>query len=341
MHRSLVAMALLSLLMGSGLFAEDKKAPKAAAPVMLSALVNDGSLIVGKPGLETLSVKTSYTEMKLALDVFARIRRHEDGPFHVTMGNGDTVIGDLTPREIPIKTSIGFIKVPTERLVHLDIAAVRLDQGLAAHYPMNGDAKDVSGNKCHGKVTGAQLAADRLEREGHAYAFSGKSDVITIPNSPHLQITGDMTICMWLYAERLDKRQNPFNKAYGAEGTWTLEPGGTVNFYYGRGGGDRAPYTSLNMARPVKLKTWTHLMLVRDLTRKKVTWYKDGVQIATAKAAYSATKASSLPLRLGVGYTASKSNGSPFKGRMDDVRIYNRALNDLEARALFHHKESP
>ena len=41
---------------------------------------------------------------------------------------------------------------------------------------------------------------------------------------------------MWLRPTQLGVRRNPWNKAYGGEGTWTLEPTGDVNGYYGVAG---------------------------------------------------------------------------------------------------------
>ena len=48
--------------------------------------------------------------------------------------------------------------------------------GLIGYYPFFGNANDVSGNKNHGKVVGAQLTSDRNENQ--EFSFFGSPGVI-------------------------------------------------------------------------------------------------------------------------------------------------------------------
>src|SRR3989442_470274 len=70
--------------------------------------------------------------------------------------------------------------------------------GLVAYYPFNGNANDLSGHGNNGSVAGATLAADRFGNASSAYAFDGVSSLITVPDSPSLRISNDITVTCWL-----------------------------------------------------------------------------------------------------------------------------------------------
>jgi hypothetical protein len=133
---------------------------------------------------------------------------------------------------------------------------------------------------------------------------------------------------MWTKA--LDLRRNPYNKSYGAEGTITLEPDGTLNFYYGPTGSNAQPYTSAAMNIAVTAKTWIHLAVVRDFTAKTVTWYRNGKPTTPVPLPYPTGSTSSLPLIIGNGYT------NPFIGQLDDVGVWPRALSPQEIASLYN-----
>ena len=186
--------------------------------------------------------------------------------------------------------------------------------------------RDWSGKGNHAAVTGARLGPGKV---GSALVFDGNNDGADLGNAASLQITGNQTIAFWIKPARLGLRQNPYAKAYGGEGTMTLEPDGRVNYYYGTAGGNAAPYTSLTMTQDLKADAWAHLVLVRDQAKADLVWYRDGKRVADGKAAYPAAKASPLPAHLGRGYAGS------FGGAMDEFVLYAKALSDREVQMLY------
>lgn len=188
-------------------------------------------------------------------------------------------------------------------------------------------AEDDSGNGSHGTLQGGVKWTDGVI--GKALLFDGSDDYVTLGNSKALQLAGDQTISLWIKAAALDGRRNPFAKAYGGEGTMTLEPDGTVNYYYGQAGGDSEPYQGLTMTKAVQPKVWTHLVIVRDLKGRKLHWYKNGVKTDGADARFPTAKPSSKEAFIGRGYV------QPFRGAIDDVRIYKRALSAEEVGDLY------
>ncbi|MGB2936871.1 MAG: LamG domain-containing protein [Phycisphaerae bacterium] len=206
------------------------------------------------------------------------------------------------------------------------VLALTFDRGTCVRKGGKVYVMDLSGKGNHGLVHGAKLARGPA---GDALRFDGEDDYVDLGNSPSLQITGSQTIALWLKPSRLAARQNPYAKAYGGEGTMTLEPSGTVNYYYGRGGGNKRPYMGLGMTDSLTTDTWAHLVLVRDLSKKKVIWYKNGKKTNEGKARYESASVSKMNAYLGRGYVKH------YAGDMDEVAIFNRALSEKEVQLLF------
>lgn len=150
---------------------------------------------------------------------------------------------------------------------------------------------------------------------------------ISISDSPN--ITGDQTIAMWLYPTSFVTRMNPWNKAYGGEGTITHETSGSLNYYWGTNGGNGTPYQSLGSSFSTPVNQWTHVAIVRDITNGKLKWYVNGVFSNETSTSYTAAALTTSPLIIGDGYT------STYRGKIDDVREYGSALNDAEIKALY------
>ena len=151
-------------------------------------------------------------------------------------------------------------------------------------------------------------------------AFDGVDDFVSLGNPAGLQITGDQTIEFWIKPANFNNRQNPIAKAYGGEGTMTLEQNGVMSYFYGTAGGDASPYQSFDTG-PAALRVgrWTHVALVRDLTHRRLQFYLDGVLVNQAAAAYASATASGNPITLGRGYVSN------LAGSLDEVRVWNVA----------------
>jgi hypothetical protein len=184
---------------------------------------------------------------------------------------------------------------------------------------------DVSGHGLRGVVTGG--ATPVAGAFGTALAFDGTAQ-IDFGDPKDLQITGSQTIAFWIDPAVLDKRRNPFAKAFGGEGTMTLEINGGINYFYGTAGGNDDPYMACESS-PIPAKQWTHMVVVRDLAAKKVVWFVNGKRDNESAAKYPAAVASNQPLLVGNGYT------HPFIGQLDDFGIWPRALSETEIAQLY------
>jgi len=154
--------------------------------------------------------------------------------------------------------------------------------------------------------------------------FDGVNDYVALGNPAALQITGDLTIEMWLKPSNFSARRNPFAKAYGGEGTITQETSGTLNFYYGTNGGNGSPYQGFNSIASLELNQWNHIAIVRDLTNGQLYWYINGVLTNQTSANYGAATAGSNNATIAAGYVSN------YAGKIDEVRIWNTARSQAD-----------
>jgi hypothetical protein len=189
-------------------------------------------------------------------------------------------------------------------------------------------AVDICGRN-HGIMqTPAWTRSDLMKLDG--LAFDGQSAFAEAANSKALQITGSQTIEMWLKPTEFGKRRNPLNKAYGGEGTITLEPDGKLTYYYGQAGGNAQPYMEFSSQSRLITHKWQHIAIIRDVRSKTLTWYIDGKKTAEGPAQFATANASSSNLTLGKGYAGF------FSGEIDEVRIWKsaRSASQIESNRL-------
>lgn len=93
-----------------------------------------------------------------------------------------------------------------------------MTNGLVAHYPMHGDAGDVSGHGMGGMMSGApMMTTNRFGEPGGALAFSGGMDGILLSNlDVNLTTNGQNTVCLWMrWDGGVDGRTNPVAMPFG------------------------------------------------------------------------------------------------------------------------------
>jgi hypothetical protein len=180
---------------------------------------------------------------------------------------------------------------------------------------------DSSGNGYTGTISGATWTP--AGRYGSALEFNGTSARVTVGNGAALQLTTGMTLEAWVYptatptgwrsviTKNVDRyylmgSSAPTNRP-SVGGTWV---GGNQNTVGPAGLG---------------VNTWTHLAATFD--GAVVRLYVNGGLVAS--------QAQTTPLAPtgGTLEIGANSYGEYFQGRIDEVRIYNRALTGAEIQA--------
>jgi gliding motility-associated-like protein len=208
-----------------------------------------------------------------------------------------------------------------------------IGNGLVACYPFTGNANDESGNGNHGTVFNATLTTDRFNKPNRAYFFNGTNAYITAPNSTSLSSPiAAVTIAFWAdiqgwvlqngenYASVISKSNSTANCAY----RFSLTPTGVSIIH----NGSIWPYYPGGMSNVQN--NWNHYVVTTNGNILKV--YKDGVLLGTSSTPSNFTFDNSNPLQIGRDFPGILDY---YRGKIDDIRLYNRALSDSEVSQLF------
>lgn len=196
-----------------------------------------------------------------------------------------------------------------------------LTDGLLAYYPFNGDAKDYSGNNNNGVIYGSVPDSGI---SGQSYLFDGVNDYVEIAKGRNLLAT-DSTISMWFYSTSWAHQAFVSligSRQIGSDGVMLFtDPAGNLSCDWGS--------NRWNAGYVLPLNQWVHFVITRDGLGRKL--YINNVLASSTVAAGGPATADTV-LRIG-----SVSNGTYFfQGKIDEIRIYDRALSSTEVGVLYN-----
>lgn len=196
-----------------------------------------------------------------------------------------------------------------------------LTSGLVGYWSFDGSkinwasntVTDSSGNGNTGTMISMSTTTSPAQgKVGQALSFDGVNDRITFSG---ITMGTTHTVSMWIYPI-------PTSDTYGT----LFSQGSNIGIWY-RGSTSKITYiySAINHVNNTTLteNQWHHVVIVSD--GGSVTFYLDGQSDGTSSSA--------------TGYTANtmgdNSISETFKGKIDDVRIYNRALSATEVGQLY------
>jgi PKD repeat protein len=222
--------------------------------------------------------------------------------------------------------------------------AVAPRNGLVGEWLFEGNALDTSGNNNNGAVHGASLAPDRYGRARSAYRFDGVSSYIEVQNSDSLNVADQITMAFWMRVTEFTNNASPVIYKGGPEVDGCYQNREYAVFVSSEGilhmpsSGDDSCQVWLDSTPQNALGIWLFFTGVIDRKNHSARTYINGILNNSGPDAYSTFTANQGSLTFGSSNDLSPSI-SPFKGVLDDVRIYNRALSASEITALYHHKD--
>ena len=224
------------------------------------------------------------------------------------------------------------------------VVASQMLQELIAHYPFNGNARDVSGNEYHGILSGPEPTWDRFGNEDGAILFRGTDHRIDLP---HEVLNGrlDVTIAFWLKTSKSGAQTivSGANQLNDNEYIVFFLSEDLIRFYsHGRVGGNQV-WCDVEI-QPIADGTWHHFAVIRNASLGHADFFIDGEGYTKrcGHLAYDTLKVEAGGLILGQdqdtfggGFDASQA----LRGALDDLRIYDGTLSATEVQALMRESE--
>ena len=205
-----------------------------------------------------------------------------------------------------------------------------LDRGLVAHYPFDGNASDISGHAHHGQVKGATPAPDRHGRAKSSYHFAAGH--ILLPQTLATQFAGakPISVSVWV---KIHPEHIHSNRAIFGIGELAYFKSFSICMVSGQLAFSQFLDTVLLSGVPIADNHWHHCAATFD--GKKITLNVDGKFAATKP-----IKATVSPKTAILGARYDLVPHEIWHGPLDNLRIYNRALNATEIYTL-HQQEKP
>jgi trimeric autotransporter adhesin len=213
-----------------------------------------------------------------------------------------------------------------------------LSTGLVAYYPFNGNVKDESGKGNNGAINGSpQIEIDRFNRSASAYRLNGKTDWISAAGSSTLNITGEMTISVWVKPRIAGNNRDLVLLSYSKRNADNDQYAFGLNYqnrlfftYYNQVWHDTIDPNNTSWVD----NQWQHASVVIRKSQNRVELYKNGKLLSSSVGVFSTQPMVSVAgAELHIGMNTGENYC--FPGSLDDVRVYNRALSASEVALLY------
>jgi hypothetical protein len=217
---------------------------------------------------------------------------------------------------------------------------------LIGYWPFNGNAQNQASGSHHGTVVNAVPTTDRFGQSGSAYELNGINAYLTLPSTVMAQVTGAYTAAIWLFLDTTfvhrglgyelmaDRDQSTwlyrFRIGYGYDNP-------PAHFrdssYFDRiVAGNFQP----RLAAPAPLVDgWTHFAFVYHPDNNGTMMaYVNGVLANRSTNVGSVSGSRQINVGRALWPGSGSVGGAYVKGKVDDIGIWNRALNELEVMQL-------
>ena len=202
-------------------------------------------------------------------------------------------------------------------------------QGLIAHYPLNGNANDSSGNNNNGTLSGVTFASGDIR----TFAQFSATSYINVPDNSTFDFSSASGVTIATWVKREQDAAGYILIKMGTSGSsddeysLSLDAAGYIQ------GAFNSPttYKVVTSKSSIALNNWTHIALRWNQSDSKIAIYINGILDTIATSTVTSIQNTSQPFRIG----KPQHNANSLIGSIDDIKIYNRALSDLEIYLLY------
>ena len=208
--------------------------------------------------------------------------------------------------------------------------------GLVAHWDFNEGAgntlRDVTGNGHNGSIQGDPKWVTGIT--GKALDFDGSNDYILIKDSPQLNFgSGDFSYSLWLRLHSIPSEWNQLlckRLSSGEDYEVQISASGQIEFIFGN---PNTGFSRTLSSAYLKVDTWYMVTVVRGSGAGSL--YINAKLDTTLKSVQDVTNSNDLTL------ACDSYFGEYYAGTMDDVRIWNRALEPGEISDAYNENIMP
>ena len=228
--------------------------------------------------------------------------------------------------------------------------AQNLQDSLQAYYPFNGNANDMSGHGNNGQIIGAVFSDDAFGQPQSALLFDGVDDYVQIPHQNNINYDQyqEFTISLWIRAAKKQLDVWPGQNRNVLLSKWENNSANNDNYPYNirifndNLSADEGKISTMRFSKAcnynplisssqrVNDSLWHHVVMMRENGSLKL--------FIDCQPEASLAESDTCPMinnhDLFLGRQGGILSPAHFHGSMDEVRIYNRALDATEISSL-------
>lgn len=207
-----------------------------------------------------------------------------------------------------------------------------IESGLIANWPFDGNAQDAGNPLHHGTVNGAQTAPDRFGNTNNAYSFSEKS-YIDCGTDTTLNVK-DFSISAWVKTDNYTINSTVQTIAAKLRQSTDTVISYAINLYdfypslfINGGSGNQIMVQANAFLTPDR---WYHITATHS--------YENGSKMYINGSLQKHNETKIDPLKVAnAHFKIGRSDFAPdqFNGRIDDIRIYNKEINECTVESLY------
>jgi hypothetical protein len=223
-----------------------------------------------------------------------------------------------------------------KRILLLSIAAfvigntyAQLTAGLVGYLKMDGNLTNSGSASITASSTNTSFTTNATDAPNKALLFAGTvTSAVSITDNGNLDFAGDFSIAFGIYMTSNAASQGFYDNGlnYGGCGVWYFSSDNTLRFNFKNG--------SLGAVAALPIGQWRAVCVVRTGTTLQI--YVSGVLVASAPQGTSAVTYPNAPVLGQMFATSVGGNYNPIANgsKMDELRVYNRALTPAEVTQL-------
>jgi hypothetical protein len=208
-----------------------------------------------------------------------------------------------------------------------------LTTGLVGYWPFCGNANDASGNGNNGTVNGPILTTDRFGNANSAYDFNGTTNFVSLNNTANVNFLQGVTFSAWMrssdirMASIVDKETYPTASGYRLN----IRDNSQLWAEHGQYGTPLAGANTAAAPGGYSINTWVFVVGTLNPITNLNSIYINGVLVNSVS--ISTLISNNKIIEVG---KSTLVQGEYFKGKLDDIGIWNRALNATEIQQLYN-----